>query len=104
MSKFFEKVDDKPKDGTIEITLAKSLEKLVDMLSNTTEFNANELKAISILYSDKYLKALLEFLESNRKHLKRKHSAEILQALQNIASCISANSNNQAILQNGIVK
>ncbi len=85
------------RESSLDKTLANSLSKLVDMLSEITEFSQNELKALSILQTDKYFKEFLSFFVVNKKNLKRKHAEEILRALEEIGKCVSANASNQAI-------
>jgi hypothetical protein len=93
----FEKFDPRllqNKSGNnLENSLADSLNKLVEMLEGITEYSANELKALSILQSDRYLAAMLQNFVLNKKHVKRKHAAEILQALKHIAETIAAQAN-----------
>ena len=75
----FENVDQQnPKD----IALSKALELLTHLFDNITEFNKSELKSISLLQNDKYMKDMLVFFLGNKKHLKRKYSAEILKAFE----------------------
>jgi len=75
----FNKVNQQnPKD----IALSKALELLTHLFDNITEFNKSELKSISLLQNDKYMKDMLVFFLGNKKHLKRKYSAEILKAFE----------------------
>jgi len=76
-------------DSSFEIV--KLLNRIIDLLSEITEFSKSELKAISILESDKYLSRLLTFYKKNKKHVKRKHSKELLQALTEIAKAMNPN-------------
>lgn len=61
------------------------VEKLVDILGTITEFNTSELMAISVLQTDKYYTEILDFYIRNKKHIKRKHAKEILEALNKIS-------------------
>lgn len=63
-----------------EIALSKALEKLTDLFTAITEFSNKELKSISLLQTNKYLKDLLSFYVLNKKHVKRKYAKEILKA------------------------
>ena len=75
----FNKVNQQnPKD----LALSKALELLTHLFDNITEFNKSELKSISLLQNDKYMKDMLTFFLLNKKHLKRKYSAEILKAFE----------------------
>lgn len=71
-------------------TLAKLMEQLTQALVNVTEFSSNELRAISMLQSDEYIAKLYDYYVKNKKHLKRKHSEEILSALEKVSNVISA--------------
>jgi hypothetical protein len=94
------------KENPLENTLAKSLEKLVDLISQTTEFTQNELKSYTLIKTDKHLAFLMQYYENNKKHLKRKFIAELILALKEVSSCIASvnannNVNNQMYQQNG---
>lgn len=67
-----------PKD----IALSKALELLTHLFDNITEFSKTELKSISLIQNDKYMKDMLTFFLENKKHLKRKYSKEILKAFE----------------------
>jgi len=67
-----------PKD----IALSKALELLTHLFDNITEFNKTELKSISLIQNDKYMKDMLTFFLENKKHLKRQYSKEILKAFE----------------------
>ena len=77
MSSLFESINQpNPKD----LALSEALKILTDKFNEITEFNKHELKAISLLQTDEYLKELLDFYLPNKKHLKRKYAVEILKA------------------------
>jgi len=78
----------------IDIKIANTLEFLVKAIDNITEFNQNELKAISILQTDYRIKRYLSAYLSNKKHIKRKHSDELIKALKTIALCVSHQNDN----------
>lgn len=78
----------KNQQSDLEITLALSLEKLVDKLDDITEFSMRDLVPLSMLHHHKYIKPHIEYLEKNKKHLKRKHAKELLQVVKDIASMI----------------
>ena len=67
-----------PKD----VALSKALELLTQLFNNITEFNKTELKSISLIQNDRYMKDMLTFFLQNKKHLKRKYSKEILKAFE----------------------
>ncbi|MBY9008139.1 MAG: hypothetical protein KGD63_15470 [Candidatus Lokiarchaeota archaeon] len=67
-----------PKDEA----LSKAVELLTHLFDNITEFNKSELKSISLLQNDKYMKDMLTFFLLNKKHLKRQYSKEILKAFE----------------------
>lgn len=101
----FKELEQKTNENAIEKTLAKSLEDLIKMLSEITEFSSNELKSLSLLQTDKYFQPFSLFYLANKKHLKRKHAKEILEALENIAKCITANQTNGIMdLTDGVKK
>ena len=79
------------KNDQLDVALAKSLKDLVKYIKDITEFNQFELKAISLIQTDKYMKDLLGFYIANKKHLKRRHSKEILTALKSISGNVREN-------------
>ena len=84
---------DSNQDSAIDSKIAESLNLLVNGILNITEYNEKELKAISILSTDPRLNKYLEVFKSNKKHIKRKHSTEILKALKTIAISIGRTEN-----------
>lgn len=70
------------------LELIKLLQDLAKKIDNITEFSDSELKAISILESDSYLSELLSFYKINKKHIKRKHSLELIEIFKAIANSI----------------
>jgi len=78
------------------------LNRILDSLDKITEFNDRELKAISILETDPFFKEYLDFFIQNKKHIKRKHSKEILRALANIASTLRQNSDSNRKFEFGV--
>ena len=78
------------------------LNRILDSLDKITEFNDRELKAISILETDPFFKEYLDFFIQNKKHIKRKHSKEILQALANIASTLRQNNDSNKKFEFGV--
>lgn len=78
------------------------LNRILDSLDKITEFNDRELKAISILETDPFFKEYLDFFIQNKKHIKRKHSKEILQALANIASTLRQNNDTNKKFEFGV--
>ena len=91
------------KEKKTEIELAQSLNTLTNLLKEITEFSSYELKSISLLQSDKYLKELLTFFIANKKHIKRKYSKEILDALDKISTAI-ANTMNSDNMFNQLIE
>lgn len=73
--------------------LGKALDKLIDLLSNVTELTQDELKAYTLFQDDDIVQELMKEYLPNKKHLKRKFVKEILLALKEIASAISATGN-----------
>lgn len=74
-----------PISNNEKIEQIKLIRDLLERIEEITEFSESELKAISILESDEYLSSLLSFYKINKKHVKRKHSSELLEALKAIA-------------------
>lgn len=72
-------------ESKTQIVIANSIEKIVEYFNNITDFNSRELKAMSILMTNKYYANLLKFYIENKKHVKRKHAKEIMEALKIIA-------------------
>ena len=79
------------KQDKMDVALASSLKILIGYVKEITEFNNSELKAISLIQTDKYLKKMLEYYVKNKKHLKRRHSKEIMKALENVSGNIHSN-------------
>lgn len=77
------------KNETDKKQIIELLTRILSDLESITEFNDRELKAISILETDPYFKEYLDFFIQNKKHIKRKHSKEILEALRVIANGLS---------------
>lgn len=75
-------------NNEIDSKIAESLNLLVGGIINITEFSDKELKAISILSTDRRLNNYLKVMLVNKKHIKRKHSVELLKALKTIAISI----------------
>lgn len=75
-------------------TLAKALETLIIAITNITEYSQRELKAISILSTNRYIKEMLELYVPNKKHLKRKHSLELLKSLKYVSQALSVSNDN----------
>lgn len=74
--------EESEKSDVMEQQLAIVLSELVPLLKTITEFKQSDLKAISLLQTDKYMKQMLEFYIANLKHIDRKHASEILQAFE----------------------
>lgn len=79
----FEPISNDSKAKQIEL-----LYLLTQKIDEITEFSESELKAISILESDKYLSDLLTFYKNNKKHVKRKHANELLEAFRAVAKTL----------------
>jgi argininosuccinate lyase len=77
------------KTNEIDSKIANTLDLLIKGILNITEFNEKELKAISILQTDYRMKKYLAGYLSNKKHIKRKHSDELIKALKTISESIS---------------
>lgn len=86
-------VDVSKKDSLIEKVVSDSIKDLIEMIKNITEFNQNELKSLSMIQSIEPLEKLMHFYVINKKHLKRKHSMEVLRALKYVANAVSGLSN-----------
>lgn len=86
----FKKIDENEKN---EKQIIQLLTRILTDLEGITEFNERELKAISILETDPFFKEYLDFYILNKKHIKRKHSKEILEALKTVASSLSFGNN-----------
>lgn len=67
------------KEDKFRNTLANAIDKLVDKFENITEYNSYELKSLSLLQTDKYLRKMLTFFIDNKKHLNRKYANEIIE-------------------------
>jgi len=76
------------RQSVLALTLASSIKKLVDMLDNITEYSMNDLVPLSMLQNHKYISPYLKFLKKNKKHIKRKHAKEVLQAIEKISFMI----------------
>lgn len=87
------------KSSDIDSKIANSLEKLVNGILNITEFNQNELKAISVLLTDYRIREYLFPLLQNKKHIKRKHAVELQNSLKLISNAI-LNNNNGSVIPN----
>lgn len=83
----FQNIEKKPNE--IDVKIANTLDLLVKGILNITEFSQNELKAISIIQTDRRLASFLVKYLENKKHIKRKHSNELINALQTIARSIN---------------
>lgn len=80
-------------ENVLEKAVANSLSKLVNYLDNLTEYGNRELKSISVIENDKYLRNLLTKYEKNKKHVNRKFSKEILKAIKLISNYQSKDDN-----------
>lgn len=80
-------------ESSIDKAIAKSLNKLIDSVNNITEFKLHTLKAISVLSTDKYFRKYLQVYVDNLKHIKRKHSSEVLTALKYLSNYIKSKEN-----------
>ena len=58
------------------------------MLDNITEYSMRDLVPLSMLQKHKYISPYLEFLKTNKKHIKRKHAKEVLHAIEKISFMI----------------
>ena len=76
------------KQNQIDGIIANSLQFLVQELSKITEFSMRDLVPLSMLQKHKYIAPHLDYLILNKKHIKRKHSKEILQAIEKISAMI----------------
>lgn len=72
-------------ENTNAIRKIELIERLLDQIEQITEFSESELKAISILSSDMFLNEYLQLYMKTKKHVKRKHAKELLEALRAIA-------------------
>lgn len=72
------------KKDKVKLALAKSLREITRELINIKEISRFELKAYAIMKQDKYFAESLDFWINNTKHIERKHSKELLQALESI--------------------
>lgn len=98
----FEKIERKNDNTTQrDLILLNMLKDMINELKMITEFSDSELKAISLLETDKYLQDLLKYYILNKKHVKRKYSAELREVLAKIAETAQlssmANNNNQSM-------
>lgn len=71
-----------------QIKIIELLDSLISKIDEITEFSESELMAISIIESDIYLSQYLKLYRENKKHVKRKHAAELLEALKAIANTL----------------
>jgi hypothetical protein len=53
-----------------------------------------DVKAIAYCIRDKYMKPYVDEYVKNKKHIKRKFSKELIEALTQIAKCIQSNNSN----------
>ena len=81
-------IPNKSKQSVLAITLANSIQRLVNMLDNITEYSMKDLVPLSMLQNHKYISPYLEFLKENKKHIKRKHAKEVLHAIEKISFMI----------------
>lgn len=68
-----------------DIMLLDMLRNLIKEVEQITEFNESELKALSLVETDQFLADLLIYYKANKKHVKRKYSAEIREVIDKIA-------------------
>lgn len=76
------------KQDIIDNTIAKSIEHLVNELTNITEYTPRDLLPLSMYAHDRFILPHFSVFIKNKKHYKRKHSKEILEALEKISSMI----------------
>lgn len=89
----FEKLNES-KDNTTkrDILILDMIKELIAEVKGITEISESELKAISLIETDKYLKDLLEFYDLNKKHVKRKYSKEIIEIFKEVAKIMQFSS------------
>lgn len=82
------------KDNTTkrDLLILDLLKDLMVEVKGITEVNQNELKALSLIESDEFLKDLLSFYSSNKKHVKRKYSKEIIQIFEEMVKVMQFSS------------
>lgn len=73
--------------------VGEALGEIIKLFKDIQEFSQDELKAISLLQTDKYYQVLLAYYILNRKHVKRKYAKEILTALDKLANALSQSNN-----------
>lgn len=79
----------KPVSDNEKIRIIDLIQDIIGKIDHITEYNENELMYISMLESDDYFAEMLSFYKENKKHVKRKHSKELLEALDKIAKTIN---------------
>lgn len=72
-----------------QIKIIELLDSLLSKIDQITEFSESELKAISIIQNDQFLSQYLNEYRLTKKHVKRKHSKELLEALRSIANTLN---------------
>lgn len=73
----------------IDAGILNLLTLIVKGLVSIKDLSKSQLMSISVLESDRYIHNYLKFLEENQKHVKRKHSHELSDALEKIASALA---------------
>lgn len=79
-------------ESELDKSVSKALKKLTSMLDNITEYSKNDIMALSMIQTDPILKEMTNFFILNKKHIKRKHSKEILSAYKHLTGKISEQS------------
>lgn len=72
-----------------QIKIIELLDSLLSKIDQITEFSESELKAISIIQNDQFLSQYLNEYRLIKKHVKRKHAKELLEALRSIANTLN---------------
>lgn len=83
-----------------DVMILDIVKQLLEEVKGITEVNTNELKALSLIESDEFLKDLLVYYSKNKKHVKRKFSKEIIEVFQEMVkalqfSALSSQNNNE---------
>lgn len=93
------------KDSNQEFELKIGLvREVLEQVKQITEFNEQELKAISMIQNDRYLQELLVFYIANKKHIRRKFSKEILDVFGKISMVVAEQAANFNMQSGGVFR
>ncbi len=81
MSGLFDVIESQKSDKSSEYN-HETIKRFIQLIEGFTEFNDSELKAISLIQTDKYIEDLLVYYIQNKKHVKRKFAREVIEAFK----------------------